>query len=132
MLAPGLRYWAPSRAEVPRQQESEGDRTRLALFDETKDSLAFRVSRLETGRAWIEIPETRTRRFVSNIHVVEMAAGMARVRSNFMLFRSRSFSEEWFVVGGREDRWSHSGGWLLEERKITVDHCDLENLSVFL
>ena len=49
-----------------------------------------------------------------------------------MVFRSRSFSEEWFVVGCREDLWTKSAKWLLKERKITLDHCTVENMSLFL
>jgi ethylbenzene dioxygenase beta subunit len=132
LLADDIRYWAPVRAELPQQLEQETERSRLPIFDETKDSLTLRVSRLESGFAWVEIPQTRTRRFIANIADERDAAGLVRVRSNFMLFRSRSFSEEWLVVGCREDTWSDAGGWQLKERKIVLDHCTLENLSVFL
>jgi 3-phenylpropionate/cinnamic acid dioxygenase small subunit len=132
LMAPDLRYWAPVRAEVPRKQEAEEESRRLPLFDETKASLALRISRLDTGLAWVEIPPTRTRRFVSNIHAETDADGLFRVRSNFIVFRSRGFREEWLVVGGREDRWTRSGDWSLRERKITLDHCTIENLPLFL
>jgi 3-phenylpropionate/cinnamic acid dioxygenase small subunit len=132
LMAPDLRYWAPVRAEVPRKQEREDESSRLPLFDETKASLALRIRRLDTGLAWVEIPHTRTRRFVSNITVESEADGLVRVRSNFMLFRSRSFVEEWIVVGCREDIWSRSEKWLLRERKIILDHCTVENMPLFL
>lgn len=132
LLADDIRYWAPVRAELPRQQEQATERSRLPIFDETKDSLALRVSRLESGLAWIEIPQTRTRRFIANVMAERDAAGYVRVRSNFMVFRSRGFSEEWLVVGCRDDTWSDVGGWQLKERKIVLDHSTLENLSVFL
>ena len=132
LMAPDLRYWAPVRAEVPRKQEREDESSRLPLFDETKASLGLRIRRLDTGLAWVDIPHTRTRRFISNITVESEADGLVRVRSNFMLFRSRSFVEEWIVVGCREDKWSRSEKWLLRERKIILDHCTVENMPLFL
>ncbi len=132
LLAPDLRYWAPVRAEVPREQEKEDEASRLPLFDETKASLALRIGRLDTGLAWVENPPTRTRRFVTNIVVEEAANGLVLVRSNLMLFRSRSFADETILVGCREDKWSRSGDWLLKERKILIDHCTVENMSLLL
>ena len=132
LLAPDLRYWAPVRAEVARTLEREDETKRLPLFDETKASLALRIRRLDTGLAWVAIPATRTRRFVSNVTVVREADGVAHVRSNFMLFRSRSFGEEWLVVGCREDQWCRADDWQLRERKITLDHCTVANLPEFL
>ena len=132
LLAPDLRYWAPVRAEVERKLEREDEANRLPLFDETKASLGLRILRLGTGLAWVAIPPTRTRRFISNITVVGDADGVVHVRSNFMLFRSRSFGEEWMVVGCREDHWSRADDWLLRERKITLDHCTVANMPEFL
>jgi len=62
----------------------------------------------------------------------EEANGIVRVRSNFLLFRSRSFADETILVGGREDKWSRSNKWLLKERKILIDHCRVENMSLLL
>jgi 3-phenylpropionate/cinnamic acid dioxygenase small subunit len=132
LLALDLRYWAPVRAEVGGEQEAESEASRLPLFDETKASLRLRVSRLQTGVAWVETPPTRTRRFISNITAEKDTNGLVRVRSNFMVFRSRSFTEEWFVVGCRDDRWANADKWLLKERKIMLDHCTIENMSLFL
>lgn len=132
LLALNLRYWAPVRADVSRAQEKEDEAQRLPLFDENKASLILRVDRLDTELAWTEIPPTRTRRFISNITADTEQDGLVLVRSNFMVFRSRSFREEWLVVGCREDQWSKGEKWLLRERKILVDHCTVENLSLFL
>jgi 3-phenylpropionate/cinnamic acid dioxygenase small subunit len=132
LMAPDLRYWAPVRAEVARTQEAETQHERLPLFDETRASLGMRIRRLDTGLAWSETPPTRTRRFISNIVAEGESDGLLRVRSNFMLFRSRSFAEEWLVVGCREDTWSRTDRWLLKERKIILDHCTVQNLSLFL
>jgi 3-phenylpropionate/cinnamic acid dioxygenase small subunit len=132
LLAPDVRYWAPVRAEAPPGQEAAEESRRLLLFDETKASLGLRIRRLGTGLAWSENPPTRTRRFVSNVVASEAADGIVPVRSNFLLFRSRGFTDETILVGCREDRWSRSGKWLLKERKILLDHCTVENISQLL
>ena len=132
LLARDLRYWAPVRADVGRADEAGSEDSRLPLFDETKDSLALRIRRLDTGLAWSEIPNTRTRRFVSNVTAEAGENGLVHVRSNVMLFKSRSFGDETILVGCREDRWSRSDSWLLKERKILIDHCTVENMSLLL
>jgi 3-phenylpropionate/cinnamic acid dioxygenase small subunit len=132
LLAQDLRYWAPVRAEHFREEEREEEAGRLLLFDETKASLALRIRRLGTGLAWSETPTTRTRRFVTNVAAGDEVDGIVPVRSNFLLFRSRDFSDESFLVGCREDRWSRADGWRLCERKILFDHCKLENVAQLL
>lgn len=133
LMAPDLRYWAPVRANVGRASEQRSEASRLPLFDETRGSLELRISRLETGLAWVDTPPTRTRRFITNITADAGCDGDVRVRSNFLLFRSRSFTEDWFVVGCRDDLWRRAqAGWLLKERKITFDHCTVENLPLFV
>lgn len=132
LMAPDLRYWAPVRAAVSRKDERDGEATRLPLFDETKTSLGLRVSRLGTGIAWIDVPPTRTRRFISNIMADRTDDGTVRVQSNFVVFRSRGRGEEWFAVGCREDRWFQAQGWMLQERKIILDQSTVENLPLFL
>lgn len=134
LLATDLRYWAPVRANVPRAQEQAQAADRLPLFDETKASLSLRVARLETGAAWIDVPPTRTRHLITNVMAEAESDGRLRVRSNFMVYRSRNFGDEWFVVGCREDRWSHADEdrWLLHERMILFDHATIEVLPLFL
>ena len=132
LLAADVRYWAPVRADVHRKQEAEDEGKRLLLFDETKWSLVLRIKRLYTGFAWVESPTTRTRRFVSNVMVENGESGLIHVRSNIMVFKSRSFSDETLLVGCRYDKWWNSGKWLLKERKVLIDHCAVENLSLLL
>ena len=132
LLAPDVRYWAPARAEIARKQENADQAKQLGLFNETKASLTLRISRLETGLAWVENPTTRTRRFITNVTAQEQANGLFGVRSNFLLFRSRSFDDETILVGCREDTWCKPEKWLLKERKILIDHCAVENMSLLL
>jgi 3-phenylpropionate/cinnamic acid dioxygenase small subunit len=132
LLAPDVRYWAPVRCDVARASERANETNRLPLFDETRESLMLRVQRLDTGLAWSEIPATRTRRMIGNVRCDDLGAGRIRVFSNFLLFRSRSPIDETLMSGAREDVWSQPGQWLLRERKITIDHRVVENMSLFL
>lgn len=132
LLGPDLRYWAPVRADLSRADEAAGEANRLPLFDETRDSLVLRVKRLATGFAWSEIPPTRTRRFVTNVVVDVRADGRLQVRSNLLVFKSRSPGDETLLAGQREDLWSRDGRWLLHERKIVIDQRTVENISLLL
>lgn len=133
LLAPELKYWAPSRAELDRATERAEEGERIALFDETKATLTLRVERLGTGLAWVDNPTTRTRRFVSNVLVATASDGVLGVRSNLLVFKSRSYVDQAFLVGCREDLWRAEGAsWLLKERKIILDHTTLENLFLLL
>src|ERR687886_582504 len=76
----------------------------LALLDETRESLAARVARLDTGMAWAEDPPSRTRHFVANIEVeAGDPKGEITVYSNFLVYRSRAETEQDFYVGSRRD-----------------------------
>jgi 3-phenylpropionate/cinnamic acid dioxygenase small subunit len=142
-----IRYWMASRpnrypksskaiAMLDRQNYVEEDSDReeaLALFDETKETLAARVARLDTGMAWAEDPPSRTRHFVSNIEV-EPSDGDLRVRCNYLVYRSRGEMEEDFYVGAREDLLRQVGGsWKIASRRLILDQNVLsaKNLSIF-
>jgi len=51
----------------------------LAILDETKETLARRVARLETGMAWAEGPPSRTRHLIANL-AVESAEAVSELR----------------------------------------------------
>jgi len=132
LLALDLRYWAPSRADLARAAEQAGEADRLPLFDEDRDSLTLRVRRLDTGLAWSEIPATRTRRLIGNVRCEAGIGERLRVRSNFLVWRSRSPGGESILAGARHDVWSPAPQWQLHERKIVIDHRTVENLSLLL
>jgi len=107
----------------------------LAILDETKQTLAGRVARLETGMAWAEDPPSRTRHLISN---VEAERGDARSElkaySNFIVYRSRSETEQDFYVGARRDVLRRIDGDLkISSRKLILDQNVLlaKNVSIF-
>jgi 3-phenylpropionate/cinnamic acid dioxygenase small subunit len=149
LLTDDIRYWMPSmssqygassKAFTPldraqRETPELSDENELALLDETKDSLARRVARLDSGMAWSEEPPSRTCRFIYNVIVDESDtnAGLI-VRSNFILYRTRGDLERDFYVGSRQDVLrSTDGSWKIAYRKILVPQNVLaaKNVSSF-
>src|ERR1700758_4758315 len=101
------RYWMGSRTNrYPRSSKAiailspnryvEDDQTRedeLSILDETKETLAGRVARLDTGMAWAEDPPSRTRHLITNIEVAPRdGTSELKVYSNFCVYRSRAES----------------------------------------
>jgi 3-phenylpropionate/cinnamic acid dioxygenase small subunit len=144
-----VRYWMPGRSNrYPKGSKAivilDPDRytdeeltkeDELAILDETKETLGRRIARLETGMAWAEDPPSRTRHMISNIEVEPGdAASELKVFSNFMVYRSRSETEQDFYVGARQDVLRHvDGAWKIARRKIILDQNVLlaKNVSIF-
>ncbi|MGH7047258.1 MAG: 3-phenylpropionate/cinnamic acid dioxygenase subunit beta [Stellaceae bacterium] len=120
-------------ARLPNDESADEDR--LAVLDETKATLAGRVVRLETGMAWAEDPPSRTRHFIANIEVSPAAdATEIAVHCNFIVYKSRSETEQDFYVGSRRDVLRrHDTGWKIARRKLTLDQNVLlaKNISIF-
>jgi 3-phenylpropionate/cinnamic acid dioxygenase small subunit len=144
-----VRYWMGARTNrYPRSSKAiailspnryvEDDHTRedeLSILDESKETLAGRVARLDTGMAWAEDPPSRTRHMISNIEVAAAdRPAELKVYSNFIVYRSRAESEEDFYVGARQDVLRRvDGAWKIAGRKLTLDQNVLsaKNVSIF-
>jgi 3-phenylpropionate/cinnamic acid dioxygenase small subunit len=144
-----VRYWMPGRSNrypkvskaiviLDPERYTEEELTKedeLAILDETKETLGRRIARLETGMAWAEDPPSRTRHIITNIEVEPGdAAAELKVSSNFMVYRSRSETEQDFYVGARQDVLRHvDGAWKIARRKIILDQNVLlaKNVSIF-
>ena len=149
LLTDDVRYWMPGRStRYPKVSKALGildpDRYReeeltredeLAILDETKETLGRRIARLETGMAWAEDPPSRTRHLLSNIEVEPGdAASELKVYANFLVYRSRSETEQDFYIGGRQDVLRHVDDvWKIARRKIILDQNVLlaKNVSIF-
>jgi 3-phenylpropionate/cinnamic acid dioxygenase small subunit len=149
LLTDDIRYWMGNRTNrYPKSskaiaildpdrydEEDRGKEDELAILDEDKNTLNARVARLDTGMAWAEDPPSRTRHLITNIEV-EPGDGEAelKVYSNFMVYRSRSETEQDFYVGRRRDTLRRVDGALrIASRKITLDQNVLlaKNVSIF-
>jgi 3-phenylpropionate/cinnamic acid dioxygenase small subunit len=149
LLTDDIHYWMGSRTNrYPKSSKAiaildptrydEDDRTKedeLAILDEDKATLDARVARLDTGMAWAEDPPSRTRHLIANIEVEPgNTETELKVYSNFIVYRSRSETEQDFYVGARRDVLRRvDGGWKIASRKITLDQNVIlaKNVSVF-
>ena len=148
LLTDDVHYWMAARSNrYPRSSKAiaildparyiEEDLTadeELAIFDETKETLAARVARLDTGMAWAEDPPSRTRHLIANIDVEPGdGAGEFKVHSNFIVYRSRAETEQDFYIGARHDVLRLvDGAWKITRRKLTLDQNVLsaKNVSI--
>lgn len=132
-----LRYRMPARSNYHERavgaEPAEGGVA--TFFDETRSTLAQRIKRLETGKAWAEMPPSRTRRVVTNV-ILKPAdvAGEWDVECCFLLYRSRLERQVDVFVGQRIDRLRPEGeSWKIADRMIVIDQATLlaNNLSIF-
>lgn len=105
-------------------------------FDDTYVTLGQRIKRLETGRAWAEMPPSRTRHMISNVVLMPAdVPGEWDVACNFLLYRTRLERQVDVFVGCRVDllRPSHAGSrWKIARRDLTLDQATLlaNNISI--
>ncbi|WP_200872667.1 3-phenylpropionate/cinnamic acid dioxygenase subunit beta [Polycyclovorans algicola] len=104
-------------------------------FNDTRDRLALRIKRLQSGYVWAEDPPNFVRRVVSNVEIspTSVPAEMT-VHSVIMIHRNRIDSQTRLLVAGREDCWRKGEGqWFLAKREIRLDHNTVPdtNLNVF-
>jgi 3-phenylpropionate/cinnamic acid dioxygenase small subunit len=144
LLDDDLDYWMPTRTNRLRRQQalSIAARGEAAFYDETKESLAWRIRRFDSGMAWAEDPPSRTRHLVSNV-VVRHAdpaehPGFTEddllVRSAFLVYRNRLEREENVFAGRRTDLLRRTGEQLrVARRTILLDQNVLQakNISTF-
>lgn len=145
LFSDDARYRVPTQAN--RLRRDRGDEASpegaVALFDDTKTTLGWRVRQLETATHWAEDPPSRTRHLVSNVRVAARAAeGEYDVRSNFICYRNRLADQVDLWVGERRDVLRRIGdddgdaraAWQLARRTVTLDQNVVlsRNLSVLL
>jgi benzoate/toluate 1,2-dioxygenase beta subunit len=74
---------------VPAAEEAGDPRREVAIYFDDRRRLEDRIYRLRTGKAWSQVPPSRTVRLVSNVEV--FGAGEKRmVRSNLLMVEFRA------------------------------------------
>ncbi|AGB22362.1 small subunit of phenylpropionate dioxygenase [Mycobacterium sp. JS623] len=144
LLADDLDYWMPTRTNRLRRQQalSIAARGEAAFYDETKESLAWRIRRFDSGMAWAEDPPSRTRHLITNVvvrHVDpsqhrELSVDDLEVRSAFLVYRNRLQREENIFAGRRTDILRRvSAGLQVARRVVLLDQNVLQakNISTF-
>jgi len=144
LLADDLDYWMPTRTNRLRRQQALAIAARgeAAFYDETKESLAWRIRRFDSGMAWAEDPPSRTRHLVTNVVVrhidpsrhPDFSPDDLEVRSAFLVYRNRLEREENVFAGRRIDILRRAeGGLQVARRVILLDQNVLQakNISTF-
>ncbi|MBM6545367.1 3-phenylpropionate/cinnamic acid dioxygenase subunit beta [Janibacter sp. YIM B02568] len=144
LLADDLEYWMPTRTNRLRRQQSLSIEPRggTSYFDETKQSLEWRIRRFDSGMAWAEDPPSRTRHLISNVIATHVdpdehpgfTVDDLNVRTAFMVYRSRLQHENNLFAGQRTDILRRRGSsFEVARREILLDQNVLQakNLSIF-
>jgi 3-phenylpropionate/cinnamic acid dioxygenase small subunit len=130
-------YWVPIRStraadDAEREFTKPGE---PAFYDDNRRQIEARVVKLESGWSWSEDPPSRTRRYVTNVRVIENPAPLeAVVESNLLLYRTRLDIDLDLWAARRVDHLRHEGGvWKIAKRAVYLDQTVLSanNLGVF-
>ena len=145
LLADDLDYWMPTRTNRLRRQQalSVAARGEAAYYDESKDSLAWRIRRFDSGMAWAEDPPSRTRHLVTNVMVRHVDPAEHEgftdddlwARSAFLVYRNRLEREENVFAGSRTDILRRTGDGCLQVARRTIlleqNILQAKNISTF-
>ena len=124
LVTEDIHYWMPIRRTVTRSDRDReftkpGD---MAFFDDDYRLLEMRVKKLEASSAWSEDPPSRSRHFVSNVRILDVADDDITVDVCFHLYRTRLNSEVDSWIGHRTDVLRRFGTtFRLAKRHIFLD-----------
>lgn len=138
LLTEDIEYRIPIRTTRGRLEKNEFSDDAF-FMKEDHESLRSRIDRLETEYDWSENPPSRSRRFVSNIKIDHIGESEIALRSNLLLYRTRSDKTSYDLLScEREDtlRWVDED-LKLAHRRALLDQTVLglesgRSLSVFL
>lgn len=136
LFAEDCYYFMPiRRTKMQRDLDQEFTKPgEMAYYDDTKEQLALRVAKLDTGKSWAEDPPSRTRHMITNVRIVEDDGHELQVESNFHLYRTRLKSEEDSWIGRRKDTLRRNGeSFQIVRRTVLLDQTLIlsRNLSNF-
>lgn len=136
LLHPTISYQMPVRVNKEGMERPDYT-TEMFAFEEDYQTLKMRVERLKSDYAWAEIPPSRTRRFVSNVRMMEYEENQrASVQSYLLIYRNRLNDIHHDLISGeRSDEFLyHDGAWKLSKRTFIVDQTtiDTRNLAIFV
>lgn len=126
LLADDIHYFSPVRYKVFEEEVRAGNTAGYsgAIFDENKDRMSIRVTKLVRGRDVIERPASMIRRLVTNIRVKQVDANTYQVLSNFYITRNRADYQVDTYTGERDDlirKKDNDYGWEIVKRNILLD-----------
>jgi len=129
-----VRYVMPVREHVEAGAGGTAMPDTFALYDDDKRSLRLRATRIQTGIAHAEAPNTVTQRLVTNVMIApEAKDGDLPTSSNFMVYQERRGRHGSTFFGRREDMLRRVDGKLkIAARKIELAQTILPTtISIF-
>jgi p-cumate 2,3-dioxygenase subunit beta len=116
LMAEDSRYLVP-----PLDMPNADHRDTLFLIADDRRTLGSRVRQLLSGVTWAENPRSRTRRLVTNVRLLEVTGGEARVTANFAVWRFQHEQTDVYV-----GRYLHllvrgASGLMFRERRAVLD-----------
>jgi len=137
LLSPSLRYVMPIRLTMPRAELDKSVNHRYRHFDDTYETIKYRVRRVQLPSAHSEYTPSRTRRFVTNVRVKPHdSPDTLDVRSYLLVMRNRMREPTYETISAaRNDVLCRTAGSLrLRSREIIIDQATLGvvNLAIFL
>ena len=133
LVADDIEYWMPLRRTVT-SSDLDREFTKLgeiALFDDDRMYLEMRVKKLEAGSAWSEDPPSRSRHFVSNVRILDVAGDEITLEACFHLYRSRLESDVDNWIGRRVDVLRRMGEkFRIAKRHLFLDHTVIQSTNM--
>jgi 3-phenylpropionate/cinnamic acid dioxygenase small subunit len=133
LMADDVEYWMPIRrtvtnADLDREFTKPGE---VAFFDDDRTHLEMRVKKLEAGSAWSEDPPSRSRHFVSNVRILEVAGDEITLEACFHLYRTRLEADVDSWIGRRIDVLRRAAGsFLLVKRHLYLDQTVIQSTNL--
>ena len=114
---------------VPSNDRPQSDpRTALFMIADDIRRIRARVTRLKDPHAHAEYPRSRTRRFISNVRIVEQ--NPLRVEANFIVYRFRGNDDKREYVGRyRYTLVPEKGTFRIQSREAILDAMELASLG---
>ncbi|MFZ2173506.1 MAG: aromatic-ring-hydroxylating dioxygenase subunit beta [Rhodococcus sp. (in: high G+C Gram-positive bacteria)] len=120
-------YWVPSTpgGGDPRYEVSHAFDDRRRLMD--------RIYWLRTGLAFCQIPQSRTRRMISNVEIFEEPSRLL-VRSNFLITEFRAGAKKTYAGWCGHELVPAHDGWRIAVKQVNLIDCEHghENLTLVL
>jgi 3-phenylpropionate/cinnamic acid dioxygenase small subunit len=133
LITDDIHYWMPIRRTVT-NSDLDLEFTKpgeIAYFDDDRGFLEMRVKKLEAGSAWSEDPPSRSRHFVTNVRILDVAGDEITVEACFHLHRTRLESDVDSWVGRRVDVLRRTGeGFLLARRHLFLDQTVIQSANM--
>jgi p-cumate 2,3-dioxygenase beta subunit len=117
LFAPGAVY------EVPTAGAPDDDDPAKSLFYIADDyvRLRERVARLNKREAHAEIPHSRTRRMISNVRILSIEAGLARVACNLVCYRARNGKVDTYFGHCFYTIDTGASAWTIVSKRVLLD-----------